>query len=258
MEVILTGTIGVLSFIGLVVVELRTPRPMLDLRLLHDRMFRNANIVNVFSSASFVGLIFLMPLYLQNLRGLSALQSGLTTFPQALGVLVSSQIAGRMYRAIGPRRLMFGGLLASFFSIIGFTFIGLDTSFWVIRGLMFVRGLCMGFAFVSMQAASYATIKPADNGRASSIFATQRQMAISVGIAIVATVLASYTTLGSAVTDPSETLTGFRVAFFVTAIMALFGALAALLIHDRDAAPTLRPRPEFATVADRDQATATP
>jgi MFS family permease len=122
---------------------------------------------------------------------------------------------------------------------------------------MFVLGLCMGFAFVPMQAASYATIKPADNGRASSIFATQRQMAISVGIAVVATVLASYTTIGAAVTDPSEALTGFRVAFFVTAIFALFGALAALLIHDRDAAPTLNPRREATPPARRRRASAT-
>ena len=53
----------------------------------------------------------------------------------------------------------------------------------------------MGFAFVSVQAASYAEIPPADNGRASAIFSTQRQMSVSIGIALMATVLASFTTL---------------------------------------------------------------
>ena len=57
---------------------------------------------------------------------------------------------------------------------------------------MLLRGLCMGFAFVPMQAASYATIGPSQNGRASSLFTTQRQVGVSFGVAVLASVLASY------------------------------------------------------------------
>jgi MFS family permease len=67
----------------LVAVERRVSEPMLALRLFHDRMFRNANVVLTLSYGSFVGVIFLIPLYLQNLRGFTPLQSGLTTFPEA-------------------------------------------------------------------------------------------------------------------------------------------------------------------------------
>ena len=74
-------------------------------------------------------------------------------------------------------------------------FVGLETNLWWIRVLMFLRGLCMGFCFVPMQAATYAKIAPADTGRASSIFSTQRQMSASIGVAVLATVLASFTTL---------------------------------------------------------------
>ena len=102
-----------------------------------------------------------MPLYLQLLRGQDAFHSGLTTFPQAIGVLIASQVAGRLYSRVGPRRLMTGGLFAAGVVILGFTRIGLDTSLWLIRGMMLVRGFAMGFAFVPMQAASYATIRPA-------------------------------------------------------------------------------------------------
>ena len=55
-----------------------------------------------FGIASFIGLMFVMPLYLQGLRGLDPLESGLTTFPQAIGILISSQIAGRIYPTSGP------------------------------------------------------------------------------------------------------------------------------------------------------------
>jgi EmrB/QacA subfamily drug resistance transporter len=236
------GTAGALAFVVMVWWELRIPHPMLDLRLLQERMFRNTNIVGVFSQAGFLGLIFLMPLYLQNLRGFDALDSGLATFPQAIGVMVASQIAGRLYPTVGPRRLVSAGLLSSALVVCAFLTLDMDTGLWTVRWLMFLRGITMGFTFVPLQAASYARIAPADNGRASSIFATQRQMSISVGIAVLATVLASYTPLVGPVPDPQRALDGFHAAFLVTAAFAAVGAVLALLIHDRDAANTMRSR----------------
>jgi EmrB/QacA subfamily drug resistance transporter len=240
--VVVCGTIGVVALVLLVVVELRSDQPMLDLRLLGDRLFRTSNIVSACSIASFIGLIFVLPLYLQNLRGLSPLESGLTTFPQAVGVLVSSQIAGRLYPRIGPRRLIFGGLLGAAIANAMFVALTVDGSLWWVRALMFVRGVCMGFAFVPMQAASYARIAPKDNGRASAIFSTQRQVAISLSVAVLATVLAVYTPLGLVPTDIDRAVTGYRVTFVLVACFALAGALAALTIRDRDAEATMHRR----------------
>jgi hypothetical protein len=120
----------------------------------------------------------------------------------------------------------------------------ITTSLWWIRGLMLTRGFCMGFAFVPMQASSYATIAPADNGRASSIFSTQRQVAVSITVAILGTILANYIVVGpnGHVADPQRTLDGFHVTFFVAASLALAGSLAALMIRDTDAAATMAPR----------------
>ncbi len=125
--VVLTGTLGLICGIALVLWELHIRLPMLDLRLLANRLFRQCNVVSVLSMASFLGLTFVMPQYLQLLRGQTALTSGLTTFPQAFGIMVSSLVAGRLYAYIGPRRLMTGGLLAAGLTIATFTQIGLDT-----------------------------------------------------------------------------------------------------------------------------------
>jgi EmrB/QacA subfamily drug resistance transporter len=233
---------GVVLLAAMVRHELAIPAPMLDLRLLKERMFRTANIISVFSQASFVGVIFLMPLYLQTLRGYTALQSGLTTFPQAVGVVLASQVSGRIYHWVGPRRLISGGMFAATFIICGFILLGLDTNLWWVRLLLFLRGIAMGFSFVPLQASSYARIAPSDNGRASSIFATQRQMAISVGVALLATVLSSFTPLVGPVSDPDRALEGFHAAFGVAAGLAFLAALAALTIHDSDAANTMRGR----------------
>ncbi len=239
--VVTTGTIGLLAAVVMTVVELRIPSPMLELRLLGNRMFRQCNLVGLFSIASFLGVTFVMPLYLQLLRGMTPLASGLTTFPQAFGVMISSQLAGRTYARIGPRRLMTGGFLAAALAIALYVGLGLHTNLWLIRGLMFGRGLCMGFAFVPMQAAAYATINPSQNGRASSIFSTQRQVGISLGVAIMASILAAHMSLSRTplANEVNRALTGIHWAFGIAVLLALGAAVCAWFIRDEDAAATM-------------------
>ena len=226
-RIIACGLIGLIAAIAMTVVELRIHSPMLELRLLGNRMFRQCNLVSMFSIASFLGVTFVMPLYLQLIRGLSPLNSGLTTFPQAFGIMASSLIAGRLYSRIGPRRLMSGGLIGAALAISLYIQLGLDTSLWLIRALMFGRGLCMGFAFVPMQAASYATIAPSQNGRASSIFSTQRQVGVSLGVAIMASILAAHMSLSRPPLpdEVASALTGVRWAFGVAVLSPLAGVL---------------------------------
>jgi EmrB/QacA subfamily drug resistance transporter len=232
-EVVLTGVAGVLCFTALVLVETRVREPMLALRLYKDRMFRNANLVLTLTYGSFAGVLFLLPLFLQQLKGLTALQSGLTTFPQALGVIVSSQIVGRLYHTVGPRRLVCGGMVAMALVTSTFAFMPLDVNLWWIRAVMFCRGLCMAFSFVPLQAATFANISAADTGRATAIFSTQRQVAAALGVATLATVLIS---------NGATTLSGFHIAFFTGAAVVGSSAFVALLIHDEDAASTIRGR----------------
>jgi EmrB/QacA subfamily drug resistance transporter len=244
--VVTTGVLGVVLFVALVLVETRVRYPMLALRLYKERMFRNANVVLTLTYGSFVGVLFILPLFLQELLGLSALQSGLTTFPQAIGVIISSQIVGRLYMRVGPRRLIFFGMLAMAVATSSFVFIGLDTSLWWVRGIMFLRGICMAFAFVPLQAATYANITSEDTGRASAIYSTQRQVGAAFGVAILATVLISRTNaLNAGVTNPAtlanNSLQAFHAAFLVGAGLVALGALTGLLIRDEDAASTMRP-----------------
>jgi EmrB/QacA subfamily drug resistance transporter len=256
-EVLATAVGGVACFVVLVLVE-RRPEPMLALRLFRDRMFRNANLASLFSFGSLFGLIFVLPLFLQGLRGLSAFDSGLATAPQAIGVIVSSQIAGRLYPIVGPRRLVAGGLVFVAITQLGFQWVRLDTSLWWIGLLMFTRGIGSAFSFVPLQAATFATIRTQDTGRASALYNTQRQVAAALGTALFATTLISRTNHRVAAVAPSAgqaavthaRLLGFHDAFLVATIMAGLAALAALLIHDEDAAETMRRRAKAKAGAD--------
>jgi EmrB/QacA subfamily drug resistance transporter len=240
--VIVLGIGGILSFVLLVWVETHKPQPMLALRLLKDRLFATTNLVMAFSMASFIGLLFVLPLYLQGLRGLDPFESGLVTFPQAIGILISSQIAGRIYASVGPRRLVTGGMAWAALSVAAFMTLGLETNLWIIRGLLLARGLGMGFTFVAVQAASYARIAPSDNGRASAIFATQRQMSVSIGVALMATVLSAFTSLTATPSDPQRALEGYRWTFAAATVLAVIGAIVATRIRDEDAAVSMAPR----------------
>ena len=84
-------------------VELRTAEPLLHLRILGNRMFRTASLQAAVGSAGFIGTFFLVPLFLQNGLGYSALHSGLSTFPEAVGGMIGIQTASRLYARTGPR-----------------------------------------------------------------------------------------------------------------------------------------------------------
>jgi MFS family permease len=227
-------------------VELRIDQPMLALRLYKDRMFRNSNMVNTFSYGAFAAFLFLLPQFLQTLLGYSALESGLATFPQAVGVIIASQFVGKLYHTVGPRRLVTFGLIMVTLSSAPYLFVDLDTSAWTIRGLMLLRGISMSFSFVPLQASTYANIAKPDTGRASAIFSTQRQASAALGVAILSTIFNSRrnSLAGTTVPTPENTLTAFHTAFAASIVLSAAGAVWAWFrIVDADAAPTMQPRP---------------
>ena len=243
--VLVTGIGGIALLAALVRVELAVPQPMLDLRLYKDRMFRNSNMVNTFSYGAFAAFLFLLPQFLQSLLGYSPLESGLTTFPQAVGVILASQFVGKLYHTVGPRRLVAFGLTAVSITNIPFVFVSLETSAWSIRGLMLLRGLAMACSFVPLQAATYANIDRPATGRASAIFSTQRQASAALGVAILSTIFVSRrnSLMTGPTAAPEELLSAYHVAFAASIVLSFAGALWGLIfIKDSDAAPTMHPR----------------
>ena len=252
-KVLFTGVAGLLLLAAMVVVELRTREPMLALRLFSDRMFRNGNLVVFMIFGAMMGLLFLLPLFLQDLLGLSAFQSGLTTFPQAMGMAAVAQVSSRIYSRVGPRRMIVTSMVGVTIVSSLFLLVGLGTSLWWIRGLMLLRGMAMGVGMVPMQAATYSTISREDTGRASALFSTNRQVAASVGVALMATVLVDriQSHVASAVQGVTgqaaiqaatahAALLGYHDAFLATALLAVVGVGVAFLIRDEDAAPSMR------------------
>ncbi len=233
------GSVGAIALAAAIFTELRVPHPALLLRLFRDHLFRNINLAAALIYAGFFGQIFVLPLYLQSVRGYSAFQSGLAQAPQAFGVFVVSNLVGRRaYRAIGPRRLMVVGTAIAALITCSFALVNMTTPLSLVAGMSFARGLSIGLVFISIQTAVYATTSIADTGRATSLFGTQRQISYALGTALAATVLtASLGGLSDA--DPAiDRLPAHQHAFLAVGLIMIPGIFVSWRIRDEGVAET--------------------
>ena len=237
-------TSGAVLLAALIWVELRKRDPLVDIRLFTDRLFRSASGVLALGSAAFIGTLFLVALFFQDGLGLSALQSGLNTFPEAIGVMAGSQVVTRLlYPTFGPRRIMVGGLVVLAITMSLLALVGTETNLWWVRADMFAVGFAMAHVFVPSQAAGFATISPAATGRASTLFNAVRQVGSAAGVALLTTVVATIGPVHEVAGQSVPDLTAYHAAFLVAAGTALIAALCALTISDAEAAATIVPRP---------------
>jgi EmrB/QacA subfamily drug resistance transporter len=223
-------------------VELRTAAPILGLRILGNRLYRAASLQAAAGSAGFMGVLVLVPLFLQNGLGYSPLHSGLSTFPEAIGGMAGIQITSRLYGRVGPRRLMMAGLLAAAVPVVLMGTLGPAGARWAMPVLMFVTGMSFGFSMGPAQTAALATISEQQTGRATTLFNVQRQAGQALGVAVLATVLAAARPV------PAD-LDGYHLAFGVAALAMVGGAMIASRVRDADAAATMTQAPESAPAA---------
>jgi MFS family permease len=197
----------------------------------------------VLGSIAFLGTLYAISLYYQDGRGLSALGSGLSTFPEALGVMGGAQLATRwLYPMFGPRRHITGGLVGVTISIGLLGLLGPGTSLWWARLLMLTLGLAMAQIFVPVQAAAFATITPEATGRASTMFNAVRQLGGAIGVAVLTTAIVAVGPVHIVGGHRVANLVAYRIAFLVAAAVALIGTACSLTIRDADAARTIPER----------------
>jgi DHA2 family multidrug resistance protein len=183
------GAVGLLAF---ALVELfYAKQPLLDLRRFTNRTFLNATVLGYVSVIALFGAEFLMPVYLQALRGKTALQTGLTLLPMALTGGISTIIAGRLYDRIGPRLLLGTGYLVLIINTWQLSQLKGDTSFEWITFLLALRGIALGFTVQTTFVTALSVVPLQHVARGSSLVNATRQVVQSIGVAILATILAS-------------------------------------------------------------------
>ncbi|HVN96765.1 MAG TPA: DHA2 family efflux MFS transporter permease subunit [Syntrophorhabdaceae bacterium] len=169
--------------------ELTTDKPAVDLKILKDTNFASATAVNGVLGMGLLAGLFAMPLFLQQLLGFPATDSGLALLPRGLAMAIVMPVAGRMYNRLGPKVLVGAGLFVSGFSFYQFSRLSLATGYWDIFWPQFYLGAGFGLVFVSLATAGLSTIEKPHMTAAVGLFTVVRQLSGSVGIALAATFL---------------------------------------------------------------------
>ena len=187
---LLIGSISLAAFIVYdIMLANRGGQPLLDLRLFLNGPFRTGMIANLFVIFSLFGGLFLFPIYLQNIRGLSAFQAGLILLPQALASMVTVIIGGRLVDRLGVRAIMIPGLLILVLATWQLTFITVYSPYWWIQTMLILRGLALGLTVQQLTVASLSEIGPRQLAQASSLSTVIRAVSSSLGIAVLATLV---------------------------------------------------------------------
>ena len=236
--VLAQGCVGAVALAAFLRVEQRIRRPLLDLTVFRGRLFRISNTTNLFAIATFQAILFLVPLFVQIAQGHSALTAGLTTCFEPMGALTFSQVVGRIYKRLGPRRLVGGALLVLVLILNLYQRLALDTDLWAVRGLMFATGCCAVTIYISMQVATFAAVDAPQLGHATSVFTVTRQLGAALGVAVVASLLGFATAPADGSSPGPALLTSFHHGFLAAEVSALVALVLSLRIRDGDAANT--------------------
>ncbi|NGQ94788.1 DHA2 family efflux MFS transporter permease subunit [Brevibacillus sp. SYP-B805] len=188
-EIIMLLFTATMMLLILIVIELNHPEPLMDIRLFRNKEF---SFSILFGSGLYIAMItgvVLIPIYLQSIRGYSAIQTGLIMMPQALAMGAMMPIAGRLYDKIGARPLAMVGIPLIIYSTYMMHTLSVDTPADQISWYMVIRGMGMGLTFMPINAAGVSTISPLKMGAASSMSTLIRSVAGAIGIALTTVVM---------------------------------------------------------------------
>lgn len=171
----------------------RGGRPLLDMRIFRNGAFTIGSVAYVFVIFSLFGGLFLLPLYLQNIRQLSAFQAGLILLPQALASMVSVLVGGWLVDRIGVRAVMIPGLLLLGYANYELSLMTIYSPYWWIQVMLILRGVALGFTVQPLTVAILSEISSRDLPQASALNTVIRAVASSLGIGILATLVQTQT-----------------------------------------------------------------
>ncbi|MBF6327987.1 DHA2 family efflux MFS transporter permease subunit [Nocardia transvalensis] len=188
-KVLLPAAIGLVLMAAFVVHALRADHPLIDLHLFRNRSLTFAVLTMLLFAVAFFGSGLLLPTYLQQVRGETALGAGLLLAPQGLGAMLTMPIAGRLADKIGAGKIVLTGISIIAIGMVFFTQLHADTSYWLIGGALFVTGLGMGCTMMPTMTAAVQTLTREQVARGSTLMNIINQASASVGSATMSVVL---------------------------------------------------------------------
>ena len=206
--------------------EARQARPMLPLTLFRGRVFSGSALVSMVSAFTFYGLVFVLSLYLQGIRGVAPLQAGFAFLPLTALVAVGSLVSGRLVRAYGPRVSVSAAFIIYAAGFLGLVAATLNEVIWPATLALPLIGFAAGLVTPAVTAAMMGTVESGRAGIAAGVMNAARQTGAALGVAV----------FGALIAGQGAFIVGFQAALCGAAGMSLLAALVwwiALAGHDR-------------------------
>lgn len=242
------GALLIAVFAALQVRLQKTTGPLLDLRALRHRNFSLSLALMAAGFMAFIGVMVLLPVYLQNLRGLSEFETGMLVMPGGLAMGLLGPQVGKVYDRLGARPLVIPGSIALVALLVVYSRIDAATAYWLILLIHVALMVCLSSVFTPVFTVALGDL-PADlYSHGSSILGTLQQAAGAVGTALLIVVLdARADRLAEAGANPADAFVGgLQWAFAAGAAIALVVVATALLLPNRVAEPAAQPADQSA------------
>lgn len=230
-------TMAVIAFFSLAaftIRELTAPVPAVDLSLFRDRVFLSGTLIGALMFAMLMANMFLLPLFMQELLGFTATQSGLAMMPRVLIMMLVTPFVGRMYNSVSPRLIVGVGVLLFSIGAYQMSHFTLETTASGIVSAILIQGVGFSCLFVPLTTAALSSIERKRLTDATGLNSLLRQVGGSVGLAVFATFLTRYAVEAKASIaahlDPARPEVAERAAM----------ATSALQSHGMDAASATR------------------
>jgi len=224
---ILAAYIGsLLFFLFFLFREKTTSHPMLPLELFQERTFSATNVVAVCQTFTFTGFLFVMSLFLQQVKHYSPSLTGLALLPAFGFALLATSFSGRLMASIGVKSVMVIGLLVSALGCFGFVMVETQTSYVLLACLLAILGGGLALVLPAMTEAAISHAPKAQSGIASGMLNVSRQVGGVIGVAI----------LGTLVGNQQTFLSGMHLAFVIAGGVLVLGLISAWVFmseHDR-------------------------
>jgi len=240
------GVASVVLLVAFVVRQATAAQPLMPLRMLRNRNVAGANIIQALTVAGMFGMFFLGVLYLQQVLGYDALETGLANLPCTLVMATMSvRYAERLISRHGAQRVLVRGLVLATAGLAAFARIPVDGSFVLdVLPATLLLGAGMGLAFPALMMLAMSGVRPEEAGLASGLVNTTCQVGAALGLAVLATVSSGRTSamLADGADAAVAAVGGFHAGFqLATAFVALAVLVAVLVV--RQPAPEPGPDP---------------
>jgi EmrB/QacA subfamily drug resistance transporter len=219
--------VAVVSLVAFVLLERNQRLPMLDLSLFRSGTFTGANLVVLLVAFAMFGIFLFLSLYLQNVLGYSAVQTGAAFLPMTILIILIAPIAGKTTDRIGSRWLMTVGMTLIGGQLLYLSTVGVDTSYWDILPALLVGGVGMALTMTPSAAAAIRSVPVDKSGVGSAVLNSVRQVGGSIGIAVMGAIVA-HGIGGRPGKQPF--VDGLSTALEVAALIAFAGAVVAAVL----------------------------